>query len=459
MCLTLLKLPVLALTIFVTGLSFVATNVAAQQKMDSLTRDRMMGMLKGIKGAIKDDYYDPKFGGVDLDAHFGAAEKALKSVDTLSQAYIVIGKAVIDLNDSHTLFWPPSRSTVVEYGWKIKMVGDKVFVTGVAENSDAELKGLEVGDQVLKLNGIEPVRGELWKMTYFYQELSPQTKVWLDVRRPDGQIRQLAVNTKVTTHKRRFDFYDAGDVAKAVGDGERVLKEYKNHFIKVGTTLIWKMPSFAIDPADLGRHMDEAKGKETLILDLRGNSGGYVVTLEKLAGYFLPKDTKIADLKGRKKMDPQVAKGTGSFSGRLIVLLDSESASASEVFARVMQIEKRATVIGDVSAGAVMMSKGVGLNAGEGTAIFNQTGTGTSIPYGLNLTRADVIMTDGKSLERVGVKPDEFIVPTGADLAISRDPVLSRALAIAGINLDADAAGKLIPVEKFVERKYNILIF
>ena len=270
----------------------------------------------------------------------------------------------------------------------------------------------------------------------------------------------MEINTKVTSHKRRFDFYDSGDLAKAVVEGERAENAYKNYFIKVGTTLIWKMPSFAIDPADLGRHMDEAKGKETLILDLRGNSGGYVVTLEKLAGYFIPKDTKIADFKGRKKMDPQVTKGNGSFKGKLIVLLDSESASASEVFARVMQIEKRATVIGDVSAGAVMMSRGVGLNAGAGTSIFgNQTGTDISIPYGLNLTRADVIMTDGKSLERVGVKPDEIITPTAADLAARRDPVLSRALSLAGINMDAEAAGKLMPVEKFYEKKYTILVY
>jgi C-terminal processing protease CtpA/Prc len=460
MCLTSLKLRVLALAIFVSCLSLGATTVPAQQKMDSLTRERMLGMLKTIKGAIKADYYDPKFGGVDLDAHFAAAEKTLKSVDTLSQAYIVIGKAVIDLNDSHTLFWPPSRNTVVEYGWKMKMVGDKAFITGVAEKSDAQLKGLAIGDEVLKLNGIVPVRGELWKMMYFYQELSPQTKVWLEIRKPDGQLRQLEINTKVTAHKRRFDFYNSGDLAKAVVEGERAENEYKSYFKTVGTAVIWKMPTFAIDPADLGRHMDEVKGKETLILDLRGNSGGYVVTLEKLAGYFLPKDTKIADFKGRKKMDPQVAKGSGSFSGKLIVLLDSESASASEVFARVMQIEKRATVVGDVSAGMVMMSKGVSLNAGSGTSIFgDQTGTDISIPYGLNLTRADVIMTDGKSLERVGVKPDEIIIPTASDLATRRDPVLARALSLVGINMDADAAGKLMPVEKFYERKYTILVF
>ncbi len=48
-----------------------------------------------------------------------------------------------------------------------------------------------------------------------------------------------------------------------------------------------------------------------LILDLRGNGGGYVATLEQLAGYFVDKDTKIADLKGRKEMKPLMAKFKG----------------------------------------------------------------------------------------------------------------------------------------------------
>lgn len=73
-----------------------------------------------------------------------------------------------------------------------------------------------------------------------------------------------------------------------------------------------------------------------LILYLRGNGGGYVVTLERLAGYFVDKDTKIADLKGRKEMKPQMAKSKGrdTFNGKVIVLIDANSGSAAEIFAR-----------------------------------------------------------------------------------------------------------------------------
>jgi C-terminal processing protease CtpA/Prc len=95
-----------------------------------------------------------------------------------------------------------------------------------------------------------------------------------------------------------------------------------------------------------------------------------------------------------------------------------------------------------------MQSKGVGFDAG----------TSTVISYGMNLTRADVIMSDGKSLEHVGVTPDEIIIPTGKDLAEQRDPVLARALELVGMKVDSGDAGKFFPAEKFIERKSNVAI-
>lgn len=118
-------------------------------------------------------------------------------------------------------------------------------------------------------------------------------------------------------------------------------------------------------------------------------------------------------------------------------MVDSRSASAAELFARVVQIEHRGTVLGDHSSGSVMESRRYQFHQGADVQIF----------YGASITEADLIMGDGKSLEHTGVQPDEVILPSAADLAAGRDPVLAKAAALAGVQLDPVKAGQLFPIE------------
>jgi carboxyl-terminal processing protease len=191
--------------------------------------------------------------------------------------------------------------------------------------------------------------------------------------------------------------------------------------------------------------VDKFKKRKALILDLRGNHGGYEETLLRLIGNLLDKDVKVGDLKRRKEEKPLIAKTRGDniFAGKLIVLIDSESGSAAELLARVVQLEKRGTVIGDVSAGAVMRAREFSHDVGVDVKIF----------YGLSVTDADVIMTDGKSLEHVGVTPDEIRLPTAADLAAKRDPVLAYAASLAGVTISPEKAGALFPIEWFKDKR------
>jgi C-terminal processing protease CtpA/Prc len=420
-----------------------AFRAASAQSLDPFERARAHDMLTVLRDDIKKNYYDPGYRGMDVDAHFKTAEERLKQAGSMGQALGIIAQAMLDMDDSHTFFLPPARASTIEYGWRMQMIGDNCFVTAVKPGSDAEKQGLKVGDQVLAINRFQPTRKDYWKMEYYYNALAPQPGLNLIVQSPNEQPRELAVAAHVRQEKRILNFTgtDAGtDIWEYMRKMEDADKLERHRFVEIGPAIIWKMPAFEFLPEQVESLMsDRIKGHAALILDLRGNPGGYIVTLERLAGYFFDHDVKIADLKGRKEMKPMLAKthGKGFFEGKLIVLVDSKSASCSEIFARLVQLEKRGVVIGDRTAGAVMQARSFG----------HEVGTTTVIGYGASITNADVIMADGKSVEHVGVKPDELMLLTGADLAAHRDPLVERAAVLAGVSVDPAKAGMFFPVE------------
>lgn len=425
---------ILRLTCFGLLLVLFLAPVGNAQSFDSIEKERMKGILKIVKSEIKKYYYDPEFHGIDVDARFLAAEEKLKAATSTTQSLGIIAQVVIDFNDSHLFLMPPSTGWSVDYGWRATFSGDKCIITDVKPKSDAEAKGIKPGDQILAIGNFRVNRKEMWKVLYYYNTISKRKGMNLTVLAPNAaEPRTLDITSemkqgqRVITFNTYFRFDD--DFYNEEND--------KHRFIKVGDINIWRMPGWDFLASDAGAMIARVKNGSSIIMDLRGNGGGYVEGLEEIAGYFVEKDTQIAELKGRKKMDPQKArsKGENRYKGKLVVLIDSESASASEVFARFVQLEKLGVVMGDVSSGAVMQSR----------TYDQQMGTDNIVPFAISITNADVIMGDGKSLEHVGVTPDELIIPTPADIAAGRDPVMVRAVEFLGGKVDPIVAGKWFP--------------
>jgi C-terminal processing protease CtpA/Prc len=417
---------------------YAAAKPSPQQKMDSITAGRVKSMLEEAHNEVKKNYYDTSFHGIDWDARYKTFNEKLKQVDTLAQGYGVIAQFLEGLNDSHTFFLPPPRPARMEYGFHIMMVGDKPFIWRVKPDSDAAAK-LHPGDEVLALNKYLVKRDSFWQMNYFYRVLAPQVSSALVVRDPQGNKREVTVETKIVEEKRLLDLTQGSDAWDMARDNENANHLLRQRTAEIGDVLIWKMPQFNLTEAEVDHMFGMARKHKALILDLRDNPGGAVTTVDRMLGNLFEDEVKIADRKTRKDLKPLTAKGRGknAFSGNLIVLIDSKSASASEVFSRVVQLEHRGTIIGDRSAGAVM----------ESQRFHEKLGVESMIFYGFSITEADLIMKDGHSLEHVGVTPDEIVLPSASDIATSKDPALSRAAALAGITLDPEQAGKLFPYE------------
>jgi len=422
------------------ALAFIAARANAQS-LNSIDRDRGHVMLKTLKNEIKKNYFDATFRGIDLEARFKAADEKLDRATSLGQVFGIIAQALLDFEDSHLFFIPPQRPDTVDYGWQMQMIGDKCYVSAVKPGSDAETKGLKPGDLVKAVDAFSPTRDNLWKLKYLYHALRPQPGMRLIVQSPNGADRQLDVMAKVKQGKRRLDLTGStndSDIWDLIRESENEDRLRRHRYFEMGDeALIWKMPQFDLDEREIDDLMGKAKKRKGLVLDLRGNPGGAEETLKYLLGYFVDADVKIGDIRRRKETKELMVKARGGFKGKLVVIIDGESGSSAEIFARMIQMEKAGTVIGDRSAGAVMRAKGYHFQLGADTVVF----------YGASITDADLIMTDGKSLERTGVKPDELLLPTAADIAAKRDPVLSRAAALVGVNLDPEKAGTMFPIE------------
>jgi C-terminal processing protease CtpA/Prc len=408
----------------------------AQQLEKNIDENRKHGlkMLKDIKAALKEHYYDPTFHGLDLDARFQLAAEKVQQATTGGQVFGIIAQAVLDLNDSHTKFFPPEHGEVTVYGWRMQMFGDICYITAVVPGSDAEAKGLKAGDRVLSLDGYEPTRDTLWKMYYYYYTLRPKTRVRVTVQSPAGGTREVEVLTKAYQIYLRpdlgmFNEPPNPDLEDGTGPGP--------HYAEFGSDLIiCRLPSFELWSSDVDKVMKKIAGHKSLVLDLRANPGGYATTLARFVGYFFDREVKVADLRGSKGVKEVSSRPSKSnnFTGKLIVLVDSRSSSASEVFARLVQLEKRGIVIGDHTLGRVMEGRYYELTSGTQ---YN------FVTYGLYITDANIIMSDGQSLEGRGVAPDELLLPTTDDISGRRDPVMARAAALAGVQLTAEEAGSL----------------
>ncbi len=401
-----------------------------------LARDQSLQILDEIKTVLEEHYYDPKFRGIDLKTRIEKAKERVKSLQYNWQMYRVLVQVLMEFDDSHTRMSLPPRDDYFEYGVSWQMIGSDLFVKSVEKESDAAAKGLEIGDQITKIGKFTPSRKDLWKMEYVLFRLDPEKTLDLGIRKPTGEEKSITITAKTYTEK-EFRL-----VAKARLD--KIKKEDRKPYKCVELSqqvAVCKLYSFVVEKNDIDKMMAFARKYPKLILDLRGNGGGYVTVQKYLASHFFPERTKIMDIVTKRKTETHITDVLDKdrqYAGEVTVLIDSRSASASEITAGMFQLEKRAKIMGDISAGGVMTSIYIPFYN-----LASMVAGVSAIRVGMSVTIADVIMRDGSRIEHVGVVPDQILQPTGLAIKLKMDAALAYAASDMGVTLSPTDAGKL----------------
>jgi carboxyl-terminal processing protease len=178
---------------------------------------------------------------------------------------------------------------------------------------------------------------------------------------------------------------------------------------------------------EIEAHLDE--GRTSLILDLRGNPGGYVTAARDIASEFIADGVIFweEDAAGGQVATDATSGGIATDPGlEIVVLVDRGSASASEIVAGALQDRERATLVGETTFGKGTVQQWQELT-GEGGAF--------------RLTIAKWLTPDKRWIHDTGIEPD-VVVALPEEIPAGTDPILDRALELLG---ETGSTGALEP--------------
>ncbi len=227
-------------------------------------------------------------------------------------------------------------------GIQFQTPGDTVTVVEVIAGSPAYKAGLLPGDRIVTVDSTDIAGKKLSNEEIFAKLRGPKgTKVKLSIRRPGEK------NLKNFTLVR-------GDIPQAIIEGVYMTPD------SIGYVRVSRFARDTYEQFYKALVNLRFEGAKSFIVDLRGNTGGYMEPAVMMANEFLEPGSVIVETRGRNLDDNSTieADGTGLFQDTpLAVLIDEVSASASEIFSGAMQDNDRAVIIGRRSFGKGLVQK------------------------------------------------------------------------------------------------------
>ena len=302
-------------------------------------------------------------------------------VDSVSRADLV-ETAIPDMLkklDPHSVYIPakdlaranePLQGNFDGIGISFNMLTDTILVISTIPGGPSEKLGLLPGDRILYVND-SLVAGK---------HVSDE-KVMGMLKGPRGT--NVRIKILRTGQKELIPFEITRDKIPIYSVDVDYMVNDITGYLRINTFAMTTFDEFMKGLKDL-----KSKGMTSLILDLRGNSGGIMEAAIQIANQFLSEGQLIVFTKGRSQPRNEArATGKGEFeTGKLIVLIDEWSASASEILAGALQDNDRATIIGRRSFGKGLVQEPVMFSDGSGMRLtiaryYTPTGRSIQKPY------------------------------------------------------------------------------
>jgi carboxyl-terminal processing protease len=393
----------LALLAFVAAALFLtgcATTPAPRIALDQVPVSQRVRAEENVRlfnkvwSMVADLHYDPKLQGVDwlmAGAKYGAEAAMAPDDRTL---YGSLNQMVGLLKDSHTHVLSPVQATErhrqmrARTGMYMTRFNGRWAVSELTPGSPAETAGVKIGWLAMTRNG-ETIGDRM------------------DFRPAEGEVSH-------------WEFLDDRDQLVALDLTARSLSTKPQQIMRElpGGIIYLRFDAFDItDRRWLSRQLKEHHDAPGVVIDLRRNPGGGVISMGVTVGEFFDHKVECGTFVtrgGYRQSQGSWQLFSARYLGKVAILIDGSTASAAEIFSAVMQEHGRATIIGRKTAGAVLASLFHGLPGGGE----------------LQLSWFDYVTPKGRRLESNGVTPDITVSTSLENLRAHRDADLEEALKV-----------------------------
>jgi carboxyl-terminal processing protease len=391
--------------------------------LDAAARERAFDF---VWNTIDRHYHDPHFNGVDWKA-IGARYKPLARAAPDDDAFWdVLDRMAGELHDAHTRVESPQRvelrkhEETITLGFTFAKVDGRLAVTSVGGDSDAWWAGVRPGMTLVRI-GTEPAQQA-------YDRLMAQTRFESTERaRHLRVLRRIISGDEGSKMEFAFEREDGTLIAATLTRRRVSTRASESHRILPSGFGYLRLTQWTLGVTPRALDGIEALSKTPgIIIDLRGNPGGAVQAVNWMLERFFDQPTELGRTTTRTgasisllfgaveiiKLKTAVPGRKDAYKGPVVILVNAQSASGSELFAGTMQAAGRAKVVGEPSCGCLLGFLGY-----------------ARIPGGAELAYSEVgfVMANGKRIEGEGVLPDVPVPATLADLRVYRDRTLERA--------------------------------